>query len=147
VLPNEQHVNAEIENLKRNLEHLQTSMDTLLEFSRNNQNGLNVLRDMVKDDHAMLLGHQKILVIGNGEPSLMENFRTLNRTLSDFITNVKEERDRREKKEALELLEKKQEITRWRWAIIGIVLPVITGFAYQFFVFWTTIAPKIQVLP
>ncbi len=155
---NEDFVNSEIEGLKRDLERLQQSMDALLENSRANQNGLNVLKDMVKEDHTMLLGHQKLLVIGNGQPSLMETVRNLTTKLSDFIENVKEERDRREKKEAADLLErtqkeaalllkKEQDKTRWQWAIIGIVLPFGAGFIYQFFVFWVTIVPKLSAPP
>lgn len=122
-------------------------MDSLIQFSRDNQNGLNILKDLVKEDHAMLLNHQKILVIGNGQPSLSETVRNLTTKLSDFIENVKDERKKREDKEAEEFLKKEQELTRWRWAIIGIALPFVTGFGYQFFIFWTTIVPKLSQLP
>jgi hypothetical protein len=86
----------------------------------------------------------KILIRGNGVPSLQETVRTLERSLTDFINDTRLERTKREENEKEERRKRDEERTRWRWAIIPIALSAFIAFAYQFFVFWVKIAPVIE---
>lgn len=147
MISNEDHINNEIEGLRKDLEKLQVTVEAVLDSSRTNQNGLNTLKEMVKEDHSMLLNHQKILITGNGEPSLVENFRTLTRDFTSFINEVKLERQKREKKEEDEAKEKKDEQKRWKWAFVSLGFTIVPAFFYQFFVFWTSVVPSLTKLP
>lgn len=143
----EEYLRKEIEEIKKELDKDDLKLDGFLEALRTNSNALNTLTNMVREDHLMLLNHNKILVTGNGEPSLLEAFRTYNKTLTDFINEVREERLKREKKEEQEGLDKKEEKRRWKWAFIGLGFTLIPAFLYQFFIFWTTVVPELSKIP
>jgi len=78
-------------------------------------------------DHLLLIEHDKILVRGNGHPSLQENMRVMNKSLSDFIDEVREERARRNKLEEEEKKRKLSELNRWKWTIIGLGITLIAS--------------------
>jgi len=94
-----------------------------------------------KSDHVLLLEHDKILVRGNGVPSLQENVRVLAQSFKDFVIEVREERAKRIQGEEEEKKRKKEELNKWKWALIGIVLPGVAVILGQALVFWVQLAP------
>lgn len=106
--------------------------------------------DEIKRDYTKLEERQdyvdKILVRGNGVPSLQETVRTLSKTVDDFISDIKVERIKREDAEKEKRRKNAEERSRWKWSILGIVIPAGMLFLYQFFVFWVKIAPVIENL-
>lgn len=146
-MTDDEYVKKELEEIKQNIKVLEGTIDAILESSRNNANGLNVLKDLVAQDHETLKKHERILITGNGEPSLIENFRTFNRVLTDFISEVKSERKKREDKEEEDRKEKREEKRRWKWAFIGLGFTLIPAFIYQFLIFWFSVVPKLSQLP
>lgn len=84
--------------------------------------------------------HDKILIRGNGEVSLQERFRTLDKKLDDFISEQRAERERREKREA----EEREAANKVKLIILGTLIPAALLFLYQFGVFWITIVPTLK---
>jgi hypothetical protein len=126
-------------------------------------------------DHLTLIEHDKILVKGNGVPSLQETVRVLTKNVSELIddfrisqklqierdasgakacwseqvtiqnlTNtvniwvddVKIERARRNKEEALEKERKRSELTKWKWAGVGFAITTLPPLIWKLIVFW-----------
>ena len=69
--------------------------------------------------------HDKILVRGNGTPSLQEIVRTLSSKVDALVTSIETERKKKE-----------EDKTKWKWALIGVGLPASLMFILQFIVFW-----------
>lgn len=84
--------------------------------------------------------HDKILIRGNGEVSLQERFRTLDKKLDDFIAEQRAEREKREKAES----ERRDESRKIKLIVLGTLIPAALLFLYQFGVFWLTIVPNLK---
>jgi len=97
-----------------------------------------------KADHEMLLEHDKYLVRGNGKPSLQETVRTLTKELDDFITEVREERQKRVALEEKQVELKRVERNKWKWAVIGFCFTTIPPILTQAVYFWTKLVPLIE---
>ena len=102
------------------------------------------IRDIQLADHALLIEHDKILVRGNGAPSLQEVVRTLSESLTAFMQSYKVERDEIRIKKQEEEKERKDEARWWKRTIIGFGLPITIAFVGQFIVFWVKVAPIIS---
>jgi Zn-dependent M32 family carboxypeptidase len=97
-----------------------------------------------KADHEMLLEHDKYLVRGNGVPSLQEVVRNLKKELSDFITEVREERQKRVALEERQLEIQRVERNKWKWALIGFGFTTIPPILIQALYFWIKLVPLIE---
>lgn len=99
------------------------------------QASIDALREEVNALRVMYNEHDKILVRGNGVPSLQEMYRNLARTVTEFIENQKqrEERDR-------------VESNKLKWILIGAGVPLIIGFSLQVIVFFFKIYPLLVTL-
>ena len=93
----------------------------------------------------------KIVITGNGVPSLQENMRTMAKTLNTFMaeaTQDREEEHARRKEEAKQKAERVYaEHTRWKWLVIGFIvtiIPACAAFVYQFVTFWTQVVPNLR---
>ena len=99
---------------------------------------------MQQNDHTMTVEHDKILIRGNGVPSLQEVVRNLTTNVSNFIVEVRDERKRRNEEDAAETKRKRDEMNRWKWTFIGLAVAVVPAFLWQVVVFWVKIAPNIK---
>ena len=108
---------------------------------------LETLNDNQKRDHEILLEHDKILVRGNGVPSLQENVRNLAKAMNDFMDDVRNEREKREKFEIEERKRKAEEANKFKWLGIGIGTPLLLTFLGQAIVFYVRVYPLIQITP
>jgi hypothetical protein len=77
---------------------------------------------------------EKVLIIGDGDRlPLAEIVRTLTKTVSDYIAQKdKEEQDKR------------NEWARWKWLIIGIIVPAFLAFMGQAIIFYVRVLPIIE---
>ena len=77
---------------------------------------------------------EKILIIGDGDRlPLAEIVRSLTKTVSDYIAKKdKEEQD------------KKNEWNKWKWLIIGIVVPAFIAVIGQAIIFYFRVLPIIE---
>jgi hypothetical protein len=77
---------------------------------------------------------EKVLIIGDGDRlPLAEIVRSLTKTVSDYIAQKdKEEQD------------KKNEWNRWKWLIIGIIVPAFLAFMGQAIIFYVRVLPIIE---
>lgn len=77
---------------------------------------------------------EKILIIGDGDRlPLAEIVRSLTKTVSDYIAQKdKEEQD------------KKNEWNKWKWLIIGIVVPAFIAVIGQAIIFYFRVLPIIE---
>lgn len=91
------------------------------------------VRAQQQENTDMLREHDKILVRGNGVPSLQETVRTLAKTMNDYLEEVKQEK-----------LDKKKEATTLKWLLIGAGLPLLLAFIGQAVVFYVKIYPMLQ---
>lgn len=146
---------------------------------------LNRVSAVQEADHIMTVEHDKILIRGNGVPSLQDTVRSLStsvanlvleakndriarqaqsltdikvcwderqnvtnlaKIVNEWVANVKEEREKRNKADEDERLRKKQEMNRWKWAFIGLAFTVVPTFIWQAIVFWIDIAPHVKEL-
>lgn len=99
--------------------------------------------DMQQADHAMTVEHDKILIRGNGVPSLQETVRVMGKAVHEFVDEVRVERKRRNEEEAVEAVRQRDERTRWKWTFIGLALTIVPAFLWQIIVFWVQIAPTL----
>lgn len=99
--------------------------------------------DMQQADHAMTVEHDKILIRGNGVPSLQETVRVMGKAVHEFVDEVRVERKRRNEEEAVEAVRQRDERTRWKWTFIGLALTIVPAFLWQVIVFWVQIAPTL----
>lgn len=83
----------------------------------------------------MLHEHDKILIRGNGEPSLREQFRSLDKKITEYIA-MQAEKDKQSAAYRDQRIREQMEERRW-WkraivsAIIGALVPqIILGFVY-----------------
>jgi hypothetical protein len=146
-------------------DELESLRRTLSEEMRNIREQLNDISKTVievsnlqKNDHALTVEHDKVLIRGNGTPSLLETVRTQATRLDLFITEMRDERNSRKQQEAetkkgveaevnKEKDRRKAEVNRWKWTGIGLGITFIPAFIYQSIVFWTKIAPLVESLP
>jgi len=77
----------------------------------------------------------KETMYGNGKKGLDEVMRNV----QDYIEEEK-------KGKAALKAKREAEVTRLKWTILGVGLPIVIGFIYQFFYFWTVYAPQVQTL-
>lgn len=77
---------------------------------------------------------EKVLIIGDGDRlPLAEIVRSLTKTVSDYIA----QKDKEEQ-------EKRMEWNRWKWLIIGIVVPAFLAFMGQAIIFYVRVLPIIE---
>jgi hypothetical protein len=87
------------------------------------------------DDMKTRIAHlEKVLIIGDGDRlPLAEIVRSLTKTVSDYIAQKdKEEQDKR------------NEWNRWKWLIIGILVPAFLAFMGQAIIFYVRVLPIIE---
>jgi len=96
------------------------------------------------EDGDLLHTIDKILVRGNGKPSLQEDVRSLRKAFFDFVDEVHLEREKRETKEEGEVKIKREEKIKWKWAFIGLGFAVIPPLLIQAMYFWTTLVPLVE---
>ena len=90
---------------------------------------------------------EKILIIGDGDRlPLAEIVRTLTKTVSDYIAQKDKEEQQRKTKEAVIEAEKQTERNKWKWLILGIVVPSAFIFIGQAVVFYFRVLPIIEKL-
>jgi len=93
-----------------------------------------------KSETRMLKEHQekidKILITGNGTPSLQESFRAMNTKLDNFITDVFTERTDRKKKD-------EEWRSRWFWAFVSVAMPSVLSFIIYLVIHLIRSAPVI----
>lgn len=94
-------------------------------------------------DHELLGYHDKILVRGNGVPSLQETVRTLSNNMSEFIAEVRNERIRREIKEEEERKKVEENWQWWKRFLFGIGVPIVIMFLGQMITFYVKVYPLI----
>ena len=94
-----------------------------------------------------ILHLERILLTGDGDRlPLAEVVRSLTKTVGDYIAQKdKEEQHAREKAEA-ESAAKRAEWNRWKWLIIGIIVPALIALFGQAFIFYVKIYPIIEKL-
>lgn len=148
-------LSSELESLRRTLaDEMRSIKDQLNDIS------ITVMEvsNLQQNDHIMTKEHDKVLIRGNGSPSLMETVRTQTNRLDLFITEMREERASRKLAEAKKKEEdqaeikkekddRRAEINKWKWTGITMALTFLPAFVYQFIVFWTKIAPFVESLP
>jgi len=79
---------------------------------------------------------EKILIIGDGDRlPLAEIVRSLTKTVSDYI----QQKDKEEQ-------EKRNEWARWKWLIIGVLVPAFLAFMGQAIIFYVRVLPIIENL-
>jgi len=109
------------------------------------------LETVVVEHGVLLKEHDKILVRGNGVPSMQETVRLLERLVTEFVSQYR--RDKEEETRARAAKDKEDsdrryaEKNRWKWTVIAIVLgsaPVVISFIYEFVVFWRQIVPLLE---
>lgn len=90
---------------------------------------------------------EKILIIGEGDRlPLAEIVRSLTKTVSDYIAQKdKEEQKARELAEE-EIKQKKAEWNKWKWLIIGIVVPALLAFVGQAIIFYFRVLPILDTI-
>ncbi len=77
---------------------------------------------------------EKVLIIGDGDRlPLAEIVRSLTKTVSDYIA----QKDKEEQ-------EKRNEWNKWKWLIIGIVVPAFIAVMGQAFIFYVRVLPIIE---
>jgi len=108
-----------LETLARDVEELKRKVETMAV--------------VVDADHEVLSTLDKIIVRGNGTPSLQEVVRALSKTLTEFLDEVKEEKKN-----------KKDEANKLKWLILGIGIPALLGYAAQAVIFWVRVFPIIK---
>lgn len=109
----------------------------ILNALREEVNALRVivetLRAEHKEDREMMREHDKILVRGNGVPSLQETVRILAKSMNDYFEEVKQEK-----------ADKKKEATTFKWLLIGAGIPLLLTFIGQAVIFYVKIYPMLQ---
>lgn len=107
---------------------------------------LVILQNNQAEDRKLLTEHDKILVRGNGVPSLQETVRNLSTGLTEFVVEYKREREEVTKRKQDELQKEKEERLWWKRTLIGFGLPLTVTFVWQAIVFWVRIAPLVEKL-
>ncbi len=89
------------------------------------------------DDLKLKVAHlEKVLIIGDGDRlPLAEIVRSLTKTVSDYI----QQKDKEEQ-------EKRNEWNRWKWLIIGIVVPAFLAFMGQAIIFYVRVLPILETI-
>ena len=89
------------------------------------------------DDLKLKVAHlEKVLIIGDGDRlPLAEIVRSLTKTVSDYI----QQKDKEEQ-------EKRNEWNRWKWLIIGIVVPAFLAFMGQAIIFYVRVLPILETM-
>lgn len=96
---------------------------------------IEILETNQHADHLLLVDHDKILVRGNGVPSLQETVRVLAKTMTDFISEAQSEKKVR-----------REEARHWKWLLIGIGVPAVVSFLGQAIVFWVRVVPIMDTI-
>ena len=100
------------------------------------------------DDMKTRVAHlEKVLIIGDGERlPLAEIVRSLTKTVSDYIAQKDKEEQKQKEREEQKEIDKKAEWNRWKWLVIGIVVPGLLAFAGQAVYFYFRILPVVESL-
>ena len=96
---------------------------------------IDALREEVNALRQMYNEHDKILVRGNGTPSLQELYRNLARTVTEYIESQKANEERA-----------RIEANKFKWVLIGAGVPLLIGFMLQAGVFFFKIYPLLEKL-
>jgi hypothetical protein len=96
------------------------------------------------DDRIMTKEHDKILIRGNGTPSLQETVRSLSGSLKTYIDEARIERERRATLEKDEAERKRIEMLKWKWAIIAFGFATFPPLVWSLIVFWVRVAPVLE---
>ena len=79
---------------------------------------------------------EKVLIMGDGDKlPLAEIVRSLTKTVGDYIA----QKDKEEQ-------EKKMEWNRWKWLIIGIIVPAFLAFMGQAIIFYVRVLPILETI-
>ena len=90
---------------------------------------------------------EKVLIIGEGDRlPLAEIVRSLTKTVSDYIAQKDKEEQRQKEREEQKEIGKKAEWNRWKWLVIGIVVPGLLAFIGQAVYFYFRILPVVESL-
>ncbi len=79
---------------------------------------------------------EKVLIMGDGDKlPLAEIVRSLTKTVGDYIA----QKDKEEQ-------EKKIEWNRWKWLLIGIIVPAFLAFIGQAIIFYVRVLPILETM-
>lgn len=83
----------------------------------------------------ILDSHDKILVRGNGVPSLQEIVRGMNSNIEEFMAS-----ERRQKEDRI------SELRKWKWLIFGTIVPGFIVLVGQALIFYIRVLPMLPIL-